>query len=425
MNLRRLFFIAVAIISFSLFSTNILIMTRNNALLRSLLPKRSSNILCPNCNVLLVSLDTCSAQHMPCYGYGRQTTPNFCLFSKENIFFSNSFANSTRTLPSRVSLFTGLLPSHHGIVASWLGYLPNSIPLLSDELHKHGYETLFHTPADDPAVSPQRVFKRGMSELIRAGYDSDTYIDKALETLQQNSHEGKKTFLTFHTYTCHEPYYATDDKLYINGNFSKVQKQFGKVPNIFSEEFYKYLLEQLPIAISERDYNDETPVVNQFYNYLKSASDYHDALSKLPNAKRLLGIYGDYILNDNYWNYYFYNAIDAHDKQQMEYLTDLYDQRLHELDANVISKIRSAMMHTPLKDNTIVIITSEHGQEFGEHGTFGHGRLYDLNIKVPLMIRIPRTKPMTISDNVEGVDIMPTVLEHLVFQMIYYLMALA
>ena len=71
--------------------------------------------LCKNCNIILVSLDTLSANHLPCYGYARNTAPNLCTFAENNILFKNAFAKFTRTLPSNVSIFTGQFPSTHGV----------------------------------------------------------------------------------------------------------------------------------------------------------------------------------------------------------------------------------------------------------------------------------------------------------------------
>jgi arylsulfatase A-like enzyme len=111
-----------------------------------------------------------------------------------------------------------------------------------------------------------------------------------------------------------------------------------------------------------------------------------------------------------YDEYFYKDKIDIHNAAQMEYVRSLYDQKLYDVDDTVIRKIRDAMTKTSLKNNTIVIITSEHGEEFGEHGVFGHTTLYDLNLKVPFMMSIPHMDPFSISNNVQLVDIMPTIL---------------
>lgn len=63
------------------------------------------------------------------------------------------------------------------------------------------------------------------------------------------------------------------------------------------------------------------------------------------------------------------------------------------------------------KKNTIVLITAEHGQEFGEHDVFGHTTLYDRNLRVPFILSVPGLNPHEYSSPVQGVDITPTLLD--------------
>ena len=72
--------------------------------------------ICDHCNVILISLDTLGANHLPCYGYERNTSPNLCNFAKENVFFTNAFSNASWTLPSHFSIFTSLYPNHHNMI---------------------------------------------------------------------------------------------------------------------------------------------------------------------------------------------------------------------------------------------------------------------------------------------------------------------
>ncbi|MFX1487354.1 MAG: sulfatase-like hydrolase/transferase [Promethearchaeota archaeon] len=61
-------------------------------------------------------------------------------------------------------------------------------------------------------------------------------------------------------------------------------------------------------------------------------------------------------------------------------------------------------------DNTYFILTSDHGQEFLEHGMFGHGQLYDETIHVPLIIAGPELSPCVLSQQISQIDLAPTVL---------------
>ncbi|NQZ98826.1 MAG: sulfatase-like hydrolase/transferase, partial [Myxococcales bacterium] len=61
-------------------------------------------------SVILVVMDTVRADHLPCYGYARPTTPNLCGFAERADRYENAFASAPWTLPSHASMFTGRLP---------------------------------------------------------------------------------------------------------------------------------------------------------------------------------------------------------------------------------------------------------------------------------------------------------------------------
>src|SRR5690242_4539382 len=68
-----------------------------------------------NYNVVLVTIDTLRADHLPSYGYNRVRTPNLDRLAKQSFLFENAFAHVPMTLPSHCSIMTGLLPVSHGV----------------------------------------------------------------------------------------------------------------------------------------------------------------------------------------------------------------------------------------------------------------------------------------------------------------------
>src|SRR6476620_11469253 len=78
-------------------------------------------------SVVLISLDTLRADHLGCYGYGRNTSPNLDRFAQASSRFTQCRAQATWTLPSHMSLFTSMLPSDNG-VDNLNKVLPESIP---------------------------------------------------------------------------------------------------------------------------------------------------------------------------------------------------------------------------------------------------------------------------------------------------------
>jgi arylsulfatase A-like enzyme len=90
---------------------------------------------------------------------------------------------------------------------------------------------------------------------------------------------------------------------------------------------------------------------------------------------------------------------------------DLYDGEVVFTDHH-IGRVLKALASSPLADRTVVILTGDHGEAFGEHGAFFHGReVWDEVVRVPLLVHVPGAKPHKVSRTVSGVDIAPTVLD--------------
>ena len=67
-------------------------------------------------NVILISLDAVRPDHLGCYGYARQTSPNIDALAEKGVLFEQAIAASYWTLPSHASIFSGLLPPRHGAI---------------------------------------------------------------------------------------------------------------------------------------------------------------------------------------------------------------------------------------------------------------------------------------------------------------------
>ena len=91
--------------------------------------------------VVIISVDTLRADHLPAYGYRGVETPNFDALRKDAVLFENAYSHVPLTLPSHTSLFTGLLPPQHGVRDN-LGYALSTGPAtLAGYLKSRGYAT--------------------------------------------------------------------------------------------------------------------------------------------------------------------------------------------------------------------------------------------------------------------------------------------
>jgi arylsulfatase A-like enzyme len=361
---------------------------------------------CPDCDVVVVSLDDCGAVHLPCYGYSRDTSPNLCELGRQSVFFANSYSDGAYTLPSHASMFTGLYPTHHRIVsADSETSMSASIPFLPEVLQKRGYETILYMATDDRYLPTDRIYNRGITRIVPQKDGTPDYFREALAKLQSNRNDGKKTFLFLHTYRCHRPWVFDGEPLrYTKDPHPEIPILWDDIRG-FTEDFYRYLL-----GIITKDVTRDGPTMTDLYRRLVAAKGYKEAQQiyrqTVATSPDLLSVLSGY-----YEEYNYVLRLDPANDSQVAYVKALYDQKINDLDATYIKDLLAAVKDGPLKNRTVLIVTADHGEEFGERGIFGHLNLVDTNLRVPLIIRIPGIAPRIVADQVQGVDLMPTILD--------------
>jgi arylsulfatase A-like enzyme len=294
-------------------------------------------------NVILISIDTLRADHLSCYGYNRNTSPNIDRFAKDGVLFSNVIAQSSWTLPSHMSMLTGLYPTSHGVLSKYTR-LDNEILTLGEILQNAGYETGAIT---DGGLVSQKYGYHGFHLFEDKGSDFKTRdrIErthaKAVTWLRKS--RSNPFFLFLHTYQVHAPY----DPL--SGYDIYSDRRYGGVVGS-------------PTHKLARDY---------------------DTIKKTMKVE-------DY-----------------------QYLIDKYNGEIYYTD-HFLGKLFEELRDLELYDNGIIVLTSDHGENFLDHRAYdiGHLELYDEVVKVPLIIKASDfSKSQVITVQVESIDIMPTVLE--------------
>ncbi len=358
--------------------------------------------LCKDCNIVLLTIDTCSAKNMPCYGYDRDTTPNLCAFAQKNQLFLNSYANATWTLPSHVSIMTGLLPSTHKVNEQWVDSLSQSIPFLPEVLQQNGYETVLFQDKNSSAL-PSTIYSRGASEVI------DVYlVDEVFKRIEEANNRHKKLFVTYYDSNCHEPnLIGSEKKLFTADSYPELPLDKSDW-RIFSPEFHAYLMKKMPENIQHASFGAETDEMKRLYEEMSLAVTYDKAKDIFLDRTRMMP---EESVDNLYWSYFYETYIDPRNQKMMDYLRALYDQKLVGLDKTIITNFISDLAASPYKDNTIVVITAQHGQEFGEHGIFGHSTLYEGNARVPFIMYVPGVSSHNSTVPVQSIDIMPTLLD--------------
>lgn len=363
---------------------------------------------CKDCNIILISVDTLGANHLPCYGYGRNTSPALCKFAQENILAKNMFSNSSFTLPSHVSIFTGLYPMKHRVNIPNVDSLDKNIPLLPEILKKDGYETYFCMTDTDPHLPINAVYNRGIDKI----YKTSELINwsACIKKLIANNKKNKKTFIFLHTYNVHAPYIP---KKHIQDSRFLTHQKIPTIPENmdaylamkYNEDFFSFLRDRLQKDISDGYWGNKTKKYESYLTTIKAARSKKDKLAFLNNGRNID------LINEYLGTYYIYKT-NSIEKQQVGRLIDLYDTTIFELD-NYLGSLFTRIKDGGLWNNTVIAITSDHGEEFMEHqNVVGHGaNLYDTVTKVPLIMRIPGINKRAINKITESVDIFPTLIE--------------
>jgi arylsulfatase A-like enzyme len=344
-------------------------------------------------NVLLVVLDTLRADHMDLYGYQRQTMPRLTEFAQRAEVYEDAVSSSSWTLPSHASLFTGRSPREHGARGALASSdqpgrrgsraLDQSVPTLAETLRAAGYRT-----EGVVANSLYLVPKYG----LHRGFD---YWD-ARPSFQGATNEGYSPLL-FQMRSAidatplrwlYEPLVAMDI----------AQLVYRRAPDINAT--VRRRLQSL------RD--DDRPFF-LFVNYM----DPHDPyLAPGRFADRFPGrLEGQ----PRFWQGLSYRQSEFELETLRRHLVSQYDSVLSYLDHHLGELLRWLEANEVFQD-TIVVITSDHGEAFLEHGQYQHGKsLYQEEISVPLIIRYPadRMQPRRVSEPVELTAVMPWLLHQL------------
>jgi arylsulfatase A-like enzyme/Tfp pilus assembly protein PilF len=167
--------------------------------------------------VILISVDTLRSDRLPMYGYGRVETPHFDALRRDAVLFERAYSHCPMTLPSHLSMLTGLLPTEHG-VRNNIGYQFDGAKFrtLAEALQERGYrtgaavssyvlrsETGVDEGFDSYDDSIPVATAGAVSEHQRSGFDT---LKAAQSWLDANASSGEPFFFFFHIYEPHAPY---------------------------------------------------------------------------------------------------------------------------------------------------------------------------------------------------------------------------
>jgi len=223
-------------------------------------------------NVILISIDCLRADHVGAYGYQRQTTPNLDRFAEDGVVFEQAISTSSWTLPTHMSMLTGLVPSVHG-ATKW-EKLDRSVPYLPELLSEGGYQT--SGVASWVYVSQIYGFERGFHvyRVLEKPLASGV-VDAALQQLRRK--RGQSHFLFMHLLDPHWPYLPPREFL---ERFGPRPRDISDLQDLISRSqpppSQKETEEIIQLYDSEIAFTDRE--LGRFFDELKTLELYHDSL---------------------------------------------------------------------------------------------------------------------------------------------------
>jgi arylsulfatase A-like enzyme len=291
-------------------------------------------------NVVLIVLDTVRAANLGVYGYSRDTTPFLNDLARKGVVFERAISTSSWTLPSHAGMFTGRYP--HELSANFMKRLDGRFPTLAERLRERGYLTAGF-----------------VANLTNLTYECG--IDRGF--IRYEDHPVSAATLLESSWLW---------RIGIDPIFSKAGTR-RKLVNKFAEDLNTDVLRWLDGRGSSRPFFI-------FINYL----DAHAPYIVPKTFKRVFGV-------DRPRPPLSMRRTWSSEDAKIE--LDAYDSAIAYLDQQLGVFFRG-LERRGLSDNTLIIVTSDHGEAFGEHGLFGHGHsLYRPLLHVPFIAVLPSRIP--------------------------------
>ena len=322
---------------------------------------------------MLISIDTLRADHLGAYGHHRFTSPVLDEFAAKGVVFEDASATTGWTLPSHASMLTGLFPLRHGVITG-ANALSEEVPTLAGWFNGAGWDTA--------AIVNVLWLKRERYGLTR---DFEKYLfiaeadyrrrgpsswatDQAMEWLRDQ--QGRSLFLFLHYYDVHADYASLPEyeRLFVSPYEVHAYGSAWQIERwIFPEGHIAHCLEEPESPLCSFGSQEKPPRIDAEIERVEF------------------------------------------DERDVQHLEELYDAGIRQLDTE-LGRLLGFLESSGRMDDTLVVITSDHGEEFLEHGRLGHSlTTYQQSLRVPLIMRGPGLPAgVRVTSPVSLVDLAPT-----------------
>lgn len=307
-------------------------------------------------DLVLLSLDTLRADRLSCYGAARPTSPAIDALAARGVRFAAAEAPASQTAPSHMSLFTGLDPAAHGIVnvmasGQSLPVLSPAVRTLPEALSAAGF--VCAALSDRGNLMPEMGFGRGFELSLFGVLDPEPRQKRLAELLAELEGDPRPLFLFLHAYLTHAPYLPP-------------KPFYGR----FHDPAYQGEFRRRYQALRGRPRSQTFQESGAFLETWPELSD-----------------------------------------EDLRFLSDLYDEAVAFADRQLERWLELiAAARDP--ERTLVVLLSDHGEEFREHGRLGHrNSLHRELVHVPLILAGAGLAPRTIDEPFGLVDLPATLAE--------------
>jgi len=301
-------------------------------------------------DVLVFLADTFRADNLAAYGGELGLAPEIDALAAESRLFRRAWSVGTFTLPSHVSLFTGVLPFQAGL-QTMQNSLHEDLDTIAELLSAAGYRTGAVTDAG--IVSQRFGFDQGFDAFDEEQTTIESTVERALAFLDAD--DGRPTFLFVQSYRAHAPYHVSDETRREHG--ARLEMGPG--------------YDDLMARLEELARASELPPVDGVYP---------PALVRMEAAAPLIAG-----------------------------LRALYRGGVIDLDRG-FGRFRRELEGRRWFDHGLLIFTSDHGEAFAEHGELEHGeRVFESKVRVPLFLHGTGIQPGVVHESASLVDLSPTI----------------
>jgi len=284
----------------------------------------------PGAHAILLSIDTLRRDALSCYGAPPSATPALAKLAADGVAFEQAIAASNYTAPSHATMLTGASPRVHGVINTHKSsprLIPPELPTLAERLRAAGYAT--YGDSDRGYVSKSFGFNRGFDTWKEEQTGLQPKIDGAVRFLASLP-QGKPGFVFLHTYETHAPYLPTEEEL------DRLSARF-------------------------RNAHIAPRVLRRMLRKEDADAQNH---------------------GDLFEDAFHFKAED------IEFLRAVYASKVREADT-AVGALAAQLSERGLLEKTVWIVTSDHGEEFKEHGSWQHQTVFDPVARVPLLMRMP------------------------------------